>query len=115
MSEESHYLKTKSSRLLSEREMSLVNCLLREASLVHVLNQQKVIEMNDDGMGSLYFVHPFKTYEQRLMKKCVIEKQFIDSDRTPILVSLNVDDEDLLFELDIWKADFSKVLRYPSC
>lgn len=115
MSEESNYLKTKSLRSLNEPERNLVDCLLKEAGITLVLDEQKVMEMNDGGMGSLYFVHPVKTYDQRSMGMCIAEKQFLDSDNTPILVSLNVDEEGLLFELDIWKADFSKVMVYPTC
>jgi hypothetical protein len=77
-------------RPLNDREKTLVLCLLKEVRIDLFLDQQAVIEMNDGGMGSLYFAHPNKTRGQRSMKKCIVEKQFLDIDGTPILVSLNL-------------------------
>lgn len=49
------------------------------------------------------------------MGKCLIDIQFYDEDNVPILVSLNSDEDGNLFELDIWRADFKPVVKYPSC
>jgi hypothetical protein len=43
------------------------------------------------------------------------EKVFIDSDGIPIMVYLDLDQSGALYELDIWKVDFSPVIKYPVC
>ena len=48
------------------------------------------------------------------MYKCIAEKEFLDSDGVPISVTLNIDDDGLLYELDIWKVDFSPIIKYPN-
>lgn len=53
--------------------------------------------------------------KKRRMGKCLIDIQFYDEDNVPILVSLNSDEDGNLFELDIWRADFKPVVKYPSC
>jgi len=69
--------------------------------------------MDDGGMGSIRFFHSDQVVEPRVMARRIAEKQFVDEDGVPILVSVNVDQDGRLFELDIWKADFSRVLRFP--
>ncbi len=66
--------------------------------------------MGDGNMGSLYFAHPAKSAESRRFGERVAELQFNDSDGVAIIASLNVDKESDLFELDIWKSDFSPVI-----
>ncbi|WP_411178823.1 DUF6984 family protein [Paraburkholderia gardini] len=39
---------------------------------------------------------------------------FLDSDGVPILVTLSLDNFGQLFELDVWKVDFSAIQRFPS-
>lgn len=99
-----------------EKEKQLLLCLVKNIDgIVFDIKDIKVIEINDDGMGSLYIVHRYKEKAQRKMGKCIAERQFADEDDVPILVSLNVDEAGDLFELDVWRADFNPVIRYPSC
>ena len=74
-----------------------------------------VEEMADEGMGSVQFVNPNKPSRTRRMLERIAEKEFWDVDGVPILVSLNVDEVREIFELDIWKADFTPVRRFPRC
>ncbi|MGJ1323040.1 DUF6984 family protein [Sphingobacterium faecium] len=39
----------------------------------------------------------------------LIQKQILDNDNVPILISLDLDTKGNLFELDVWKADFSEI------
>jgi len=39
--------------------------------------------------------------------------KFEDIDGTPISISLNIDENNNLFELDIWRVDFNPVKKYP--
>jgi hypothetical protein len=63
--------------------------------------------MNDGGMGSLRFVGS----ADRRFGKCIGEAEFDDLDGVPVSVALNVDQYGQLFELDLWKVDFSPLKR----
>jgi len=73
----------------------------------------KVVDMKDGGMGSLLFVSS-NHKKNRKMSESIIEKQFNDADGVPISVCVNIDEEKKLFELDIWRVDFNPVIRFPS-
>lgn len=66
--------------------------------------------MNDGGMGSLLFV---RSKPDRRLGEVVAEFQFKDEDNIPVLASLNLDEDGELFELDLFKADFSPLKRLP--
>lgn len=72
-----------------------------------------VEEMADDGMRSLKLC-PIGKDECRRLGSLLIEKEFFDIDGIPIMVAINLDEEGELFELDIWKVDFSQVKRFPA-
>jgi hypothetical protein len=44
----------------------------------------------------------------------LIRVEYIDSDETPVVITLTHDDQNQLLDLDFWKIDFSKLLTYPS-
>jgi hypothetical protein len=66
-----------------------------------------VEEMNDGGMGSLLFVGA----PDRRFGRCIGEAEFDDADGVRVSVALNLDQRDELFELDLWKVDFSPLQR----
>lgn len=68
--------------------------------------------MNDGGMGSLKFVDIAKT-KARLPTR-VREATFLDVDGMSVSITLNVDQDGDLFELDVFKADGSRLKRFPS-
>ncbi|WP_019945016.1 DUF6984 family protein [Dyadobacter beijingensis] len=47
------------------------------------------------------------------MEKQMSKIQFVDQDSVEVLTSLYVDTNGHLLELDIWKADFSKLIAFP--
>jgi hypothetical protein len=107
-------------RQLKSNEKSLIRCLIYEiadekmkAELEQSLNTIMVEDLDDGGMGSLHFVHSEK--DRRKMGSYAAEKVFIDSDGIPIMVYLDLDQSGALYELDIWKVDFSPVIKYPVC
>jgi hypothetical protein len=77
-------------------------------------SQLLVVEMADGGMGSLRLAQPEAGEDLRTFGRQIAAGEFVDSDGTPVSVTLNVDREGRLFELDMWKADFSPLLRWPS-
>ena len=76
------------------------------------LGASLVEDMQDGDMGSLRF-RPPGSYDQRFGKQ-IAEAEFTDSDGVPVSVTINLDDRGHLFELDIWKMDFSPLKQYPS-
>jgi hypothetical protein len=67
--------------------------------------------MSDGGMGSLRLSAPGTA--KGLLRHFggrISELQFKDTDGVTIIASLNVDDRGDLFELDIWKTDFTPVV-----
>lgn len=104
-------------RNLTFKEQELVFFLLKESEFVENIdvNCLKVMEMNDGGMGSLYFVSETKLRTERRFGRILVEKTFEDTDGMGMSISLFLDTEGELFELDIWKFDFSPLNEIPSC
>lgn len=70
-----------------------------------------VKQMDDGGMGSfLIFQDNRSSKESRKFGRQASEYQFDDEDGVPILVSLNLDEKGDLFEVDVWKTDYSAVI-----
>ena len=63
--------------------------------------------MKDGGMGSLKF-HPSRT--GRTMSAVAAEYRFCDSDGIPVSVELLLDQNGEMFELDVWKVDFTETV-----
>ncbi|MGQ0531116.1 MAG: DUF6984 family protein [Caulobacteraceae bacterium] len=70
-----------------------------------------VEEMDDGGMGSIRFIcEPPK--EHQIFGREVARGVASDGDGVPLSLAVNVDQDGDLFELDIWKVDFSKLKRH---
>lgn len=69
-----------------------------------------VEQMDDGGMGSLRFVSDAR---DRHVGGALAGASFLDEDGVLVSVTLNVDQHGQLFELDIWKVDFSPLKRIP--
>jgi hypothetical protein len=69
-------------------------------------------KMDDGGMGSfLIFQDSSDIGLTRSFGKQIAELEFVDDDGVLVLISLNVDDQNKLLEIDIWKTDFSPVIN----
>jgi hypothetical protein len=79
--------------------------------LLNFLENAVIEEMDDGGMGSLRFcISDSKSHH---LGEQLIEKTFVDVDDVPIIVTVNLDDQGMLYELDIWKVDFSPLKQFP--
>ena len=78
------------------------------------IDDLRVSEMNDGGMGSLLLIPKDAQNCMCLFGKQIISVEFTDSDGTPVSIALNVDKEGRLYELDMWKVDFSPLLHWPN-
>ena len=106
-------LNSKMSRNLRREEISLLRTLLKDHELGKALSTDvPVRDLSDGGMGSIEFL-PETDFERR-KARCIAEADYMDSDGTRASFALNVDQHGRLFELDIWKMDFSPLQTYPS-
>ncbi|MCE2495533.1 MAG: hypothetical protein J4F31_02985 [Flavobacteriales bacterium] len=106
-----------SNRKLTPQEENLLSILVKQSSVILPTDWKEgllVRSMNDDGMGSLCLFPKGEIKEDdRSFGESVSEFQFTDQDGIEVIASLNLDNNGDLFELDIWKTDFSKVIRLP--
>ena len=99
------------SRIIREDEKAIVTFLLTRLGLTTEKYPigENVIEYEDGKMGSITFGNGDSSgYAGDL-----IQAEYIDTDNTPVVLTLTVDNENKLLDLDFWKVDFSKLLRYP--
>ena len=98
-------------RALLDREKPLIVHLLAQARLSADMSQLRARPMDDGGMGSLLFGTP--STEGRRAKEVAV-CYFEDQDGVSIRAALNVDQHGHLYELDVWKVDFSPLRRWPA-
>jgi hypothetical protein len=91
-------------RNLNSTEITIITKLLKIAKLEIDVTQLLVNPMNDGGMRSLAIG---ENYDSRQLGEEVAEYMFKDIDGTPVSAALNIDQQGNLYELDIWKVDFS--------
>jgi Domain of unknown function (DUF6984) len=76
------------------------------------LDAARVRDMLDGGMGSIWFLSP-RGDVGRKADGVVSHLWYVDTDGVGAWLALLVDTQGELFELDIWKVDYSPLLRYP--
>jgi hypothetical protein len=105
-------------RKLTIQEKKLIEVLLCKASIDYPLDWDKdmiVQPMNDGEMGSL-FLFPKGEIDMNLERRFgqqVSDIQFVDDDGVIVVASLNIDDKGYLYELDIWKTNYEKLIKIP--
>lgn len=114
MSDASPDLKLGPLRPLRKEEKALIAKLVAgtpfEGEILPGISAAHVRDMPDGGMGSIQFrKHP----EKQRFGKTIAEGAFRDADDIPVSVTLNLDDDGELLDLDVFKADFSPLVRYP--
>jgi hypothetical protein len=114
MSVESRVLEMSAWRKLRKEELDLITAMARHSGksneVLRSLSERLVEDMKDGGMGSVRFKDS-DNRERRFGKK-IAEAEFRDQDGIPVSAVLNLDDKGQLFELDMWKVDFSALKRY---
>ncbi|MCO5937304.1 hypothetical protein NAF17_17285 [Mucilaginibacter sp. RB4R14] len=80
--------------------------------LVKKLPHLFVEEMNDGGMGSLRFIYS-STEAVRMKDEIARIDSLRDLDGIPLSITVNLGTDDNLYELDIFKGDFSPLQQFP--
>lgn len=70
------------------------------------------VDLRDGGMGSIRLTD--KSDRPRKMGSELVTAHYIDDDQIPVIISINLDQEGRLFEMDFWKVDFDPLKRYPT-
>ena len=99
------------SRIIREDEKAVVLFLLAKLNLTteNYPIGVNVIEYEDGKMGSITFGNGDSSgYAGDL-----IQARYTDVDKIPVVLTLTIDKEDKLLDLDFWKEDFSKLIQYP--
>lgn len=97
-------------RKIRENEKDLIVFLLEKLNL-NVIDypiNEDVFEYEGGKMGSISLNNNPDAYAGDL-----IQVEYIDIDNTPVMITLTHDTEGQLLDLDFWKTDFSKLLKYP--
>ncbi len=100
----------------TSHEEKLLELLIKNVLVHFPINWKEdllVQPMEDDEMDGLILIPKNQINKDRSFGKQVSEFQFTDEDGIKVIVSLNIDDGGNLFELDVWKTDFSRVIRWP--
>jgi hypothetical protein len=99
-------------------ELRLLEFLIQKAEglVVETDWQQnlRVSDMEDGGMGSLRLFPKGSDVKERAYGCQASDCQFIDDDGVKVIASLNLDKDGNLFEVDIWKTDFGKLIHIPT-
>lgn len=69
------------------------------------------VDLADGGMGSIRLTD--KSDPVRKMGSELVLAEYIDEDQIPVLISINLDEQGRLFELDFWKVNYEPLKRYP--
>jgi hypothetical protein len=105
------------SRELTPSEHAVLAAVLRTATepgeLLTSLHGLQVVELSDGGMGSLLLIPQGADKSDRTFGKQVALGQYTDADGVPVSIAVNVDQAGQLYEMDVWKVDFSPLIKWP--
>lgn len=95
-----------------------VRLLKKLASSVPNLDQAwlegvRVRTLSDGGMGSVQLAPAGFVKPERCFGSKASECQFTDADGVDVFITLNLDQDGQPFEMDVWKADFTPLIRVP--
>lgn len=99
-------------RKLNAEERELIVGMLRHAGRLDLrqnLEEREVVSMGDGGMGSVQFLDAISMRQSELVRASAT-----DIDGVTLEIALNINCEKLISELDIWKVDFSRIIKIPS-
>lgn len=115
MLEELRPISSFNARPLHAYERKLIETLLSgtwtQAELDARLANSLVEDMQDGGMGSIRFLSVCPA--ERRVGETLAEAEYLDEDGIPVSITINGDNCGEPFEVDIWKVNFSPLLRYP--
>jgi hypothetical protein len=99
-------------RLIREEEKRIIEFLLM---MIGVNREdypisETVYEYEGGVMGSI----SMQNTDGSSYLRDLIQVHYIDADQIPVVITLTLDHEGKLLDLDFWKEDFSKLIQYPT-
>ena len=97
-------------RHLTRQEESILEELISKSNINPPFNWREdllVSELTDNGMGSLSLYPPGIADKERKFGTQASDCQFKDMDGVTVIASLYLDREGNMYELDVWRTDFS--------
>ena len=98
-------------RPIREEEKTIIRFLLAKINSTEVEYSiaDVVEEYEGSHMGSINLNNPNSDqYDSDL-----IQAEYTDADKIPVVLSLTKDKNNQLLDLDFWKSDFSRLVQYP--
>lgn len=98
-------------RPIRQNEIELIQYLLQKLELnpANYPLPETVDEYEDGKMGSIGLGTGPHEYAGD-----IIQVEYMDTDDTPVVITLTKDTDDKLLDLDFWKTDFSELIEYPT-
>ena len=98
-------------RPIRQNEKEILDFLLKRLDLdpENYRYNELVDEYEGGKMGSISLGGDTSAYDGDL-----IQVEYVDSDGTPVVITLTKDSKNQLLDLDFWKIDFSKLIDYPT-
>ncbi|PKP47354.1 MAG: hypothetical protein CVT94_11725 [Bacteroidetes bacterium HGW-Bacteroidetes-11] len=99
-------------RNIRKEEKALILFLLSNCgySAIDYLIAEEVFEYEGGVMGSINLAGS----EPDLYDSDLIQAEYMDSDGIEVVITLTKDKNNNLLDLDFWKMNFSKLIRYPT-
>ncbi|WP_333625507.1 DUF6984 family protein [Sphingobacterium siyangense] len=102
-------------RRLTLAEIRLISYIIKDTpegpEIIETLPNLFVEEMDDGGMGSLKVVIEGK--DERRTGGILNDMEFHDIDGMLLVITVILDTDDKFYELDIFKGDFSPLIKIP--
>lgn len=98
-------------RPIREEEKIIIRFLLTKihATEAEYPIAEVVEEYEGSHMGSINLNNP----NTDLYDSDLIQAEYTDADKIPVVLSLTKDKNNQLLDLDFWKSDFSRLVQYP--
>jgi hypothetical protein len=98
-------------RPIREEEKQIIQFLLAKLNTNEAEYSISIIVEEYEGshMGSINLNNP----NTELYDSDLIQAEYTDADKIPVVLSLTKDKNNQLLDLDFWKSDFSKLVKYP--
>jgi hypothetical protein len=98
-------------RPIRQNELILLSFLLQKINLN--LSDFPEISTVDDYEGAIMGSIGIGDADKATYDGDLIQAKYTDSDGVLVVITLTKDTESQLLDLDFWKEDFTKLLRYP--
>jgi hypothetical protein len=98
-------------REIREEERKIIQFLLEKTGATEAEYSISAVVEEYEGshMGSINLNNP----NTDLYDSDLIQAEYTDADKIPVVLSLTKDKNGQLLDLDFWKSDFSALVQYP--